>query len=128
MSDSHAREGQKPDFYLSSREGYSLQDVRACYGMKRYARPYVPSIEPVLVRLVPPIIGQGFGLGGRDIEFAVLTPRHKGERVSAAERSSVDVHVARLAAGSAPANESLPDSELVELGWGEVFGTAAEAR
>jgi hypothetical protein len=66
-----------PDFFLASSEGYRLEEPRSCKCIKRARSDDRDDL--LLVKVEPPIIGQPYGLGGRDIDTLLVATRHKGD-------------------------------------------------
>ncbi|MGH8489621.1 MAG: enhanced serine sensitivity protein SseB C-terminal domain-containing protein, partial [Gammaproteobacteria bacterium] len=50
-----------PDFYLTSSEGYGLEEIRACYKRQRLLGSHPDGY--MLCEIDPPILGQPYGLG-----------------------------------------------------------------
>ena len=68
---------RSPDFYIDSRgEHESLKEPRAARFIKFLSDSHRG--DWVLVQIEPAVIGQTFGLGGRDIEYLVVAPRFTG--------------------------------------------------
>ncbi len=63
-----------PDFYMIADEGQDLQTPRSCFKHKRLYGEHPDGF--VLCAISPSIIGQSYGLGGRDIEQVILCHRH----------------------------------------------------
>lgn len=115
-----------PAFYLGSTElSGDFARARACRIRDRLRGP--DAREYLWVRVSPPVIGQPFGLGGRDIEDLVLAPRYMGAVLSPPSEHplAVQIYIARndsiLRAGQFTAG----DVEMVA--WGEVYQSEALA-
>ena len=115
----------KPDFYLASSEGYGLDEPRRCYVLKQLCDENGAVF--LLVRVDPPIVGQRFGMGGRDLDQLVLAPRHAGDSLSSVRRWPVFVHVGRMLA-SIETLDVIRASDWESFAWAEIYETEAGAR
>ena len=116
----------KPDFYLSSSEGYNLEEVRKVFIIKQLRGLHRNDF--LLVLLEPAIIGQNYGLGGTDISEVVLVPRLVGESLAPIIRWPVSVHVARPLVGDLAKKGTISDDEIKLIAWAEVWPTEEDAR
>ena len=91
-----------PDFFLASTEGIRLEAPRRCYRLRRIAGR--GGDDYLLIRIVPPIIGQPYGLGVGDIDRVILATRHEGASPSSR----------RFVARECPCREAHPRTP----GWG----------
>lgn len=107
-----------PDFFLASREGYGLEKPRACYQIRRLKGR--SRDDYLLIRIVPDLVGQPYGLGDRDISSLVVAPRHVGVSLSPVSSWPVFVHVARLLIPEGQIGEQIADSDIEEIGWAEL--------
>lgn len=116
----------RPDFFLTSTEGYALEPVRKCFSLGRVV---VDGWQDcILVRLEPSIPGQQYGLGDRDVIEVVLAARHAGESVRSPRRWPLAVHVARILTEADMKKRSFAPGELEVIGWGEIHRKHAGAR
>jgi hypothetical protein len=107
-----------PDFYLSSSEGYGLEQPRACFRIKRLKGR--TGDDYLAIRVEPPIPGQPYGLGNRDIDTVVVAARHAGTSLFPITDWPAYVHVARPLGANLETRESLQEGELEEIGWAEL--------
>ena len=82
-----------PDFYLASSEGYDMEEPRKCYKIKKLNGI---KNDYLLIKIDPPIIGQKYGLGGKDIDKVLVFTRHVGASLFPINKWPVYVHIARL--------------------------------
>src|SRR4029453_1260160 len=68
---------QNPDFFLASSESYQLMEPRSCKRIKQVHSDNRDDL--LLVKVKPPLIGQLYGLGGRNIDTLLIATRHKGD-------------------------------------------------
>lgn len=115
-----------PDFYLSSSEGYDLDEPRSCWRIGR-ARTTARD-DLLLVKIDPPLIGQKYGLGGRDIDVVVVAPRHQGASLFPVSEWPVYVHVARLLVEPPAPSQTLRQEDLESIAWAELYKTEQDAR
>jgi hypothetical protein len=116
----------KPDFFLASSEGYRLEEPRSCKRVKRLRSDDRDDL--LLVEIDPPLIGQPYGLGGRDIDTLLVATRHKGDSLFPIKEWPVFVHVARLLIPNAEGREHIHGDEFESIGWAELYPTEAAAR
>lgn len=117
------RRFERPDFYLTSNEGYSLQDIRACYKERRFVGEHPDGY--MLCEVDPPILGQSYGLGGQDIQHVVLASRHAGYSIFAVDDWPRYVHVARLTRDVADDEFVIAKGDIESVGWAEIYGSSA---
>ena len=116
----------RPDFFLASSEGYRLDEPRRC---KRIKRVHSDSrADLLLVKVEPPLIGQPYGLGGRDIDTLLVATRHEGDSLFPINRWPVLVHVARLLIENPEQREQIHDNEFESIAWAELYRTEEAAR
>jgi hypothetical protein len=112
-----------PDFYLASSEGYGLEQPRRCHIVRALASEHRRKL--FLVRVEPPIIGQPFGLGSKDIELVVLATRHGGASIQPPSSWPISVHVARLLSDAI--GETIRTDQMESIAWGELYPAEEEA-
>lgn len=120
-----SQSGTKPDFYLASSEGYEMEEPRRGFAVRRLRGD--SRDDYLLVRIEPPVIGQPFGLGDRDIDHVVLATRHAGESLFPIQRWPVFVHVARPLV-PIEGRGVLHDDEMESIAWAEIYETEDAAR
>jgi len=116
----------EPDFYLSSTESHSFEEPRRCWRLKRLR--YGDRDDLLLVSVEPVIIGQKYGLGGRDIDTVVLAPRHLGVSLFPISEWPVYVHVARVLVEAPNLDAALRLEDLQLIAWAELYETEEDAR
>lgn len=116
----------KPDFYLASTEGYGMDEPRRCWQIKRLATDGRDDL--MLVKIEPPLIGQKYGLGGRDIDFVLVAPRHQGASLFPINEWPLYVHVARLLIENPETRDALLPHEFESIAWAELYLTEDDAR
>ena len=109
-----------PDFYLASSEGYGLEDPRRCFSVRRLQSDHRDDL--LLVRIEPPLLGQPFGLGNRDIDEIIIAPRHVGESLFPIQQWPVYVHVARSLV-PIQGRVVIHDKEMESIAWAELYQT-----
>jgi len=114
-----------PDFFLASTEGYELDVPRRCYRLRRVAGR--PADDYLVVRIDPPLSGQKFGMGERDLDKVVVATRHQGSTLFPISEWPIYVHVARML-GVAEKKDSFAAADLESIGWGELYQTESDAR
>ena len=116
----------EPDFYLASTEGYGMEAPRRCWRVKRLANDSRDDL--LLIRIEPPLLGQKYGLGGRDIDLVLVATRHQGASRFPISEWPVYVHVARPLINAPEARETIHPNEYQSIAWGELYRTEDDAR
>jgi hypothetical protein len=83
-----------PDVYLASSEGYEMEEPRQWWRIKRVATESGDDL--LLMKINPPLVGQKFGLGDKDIDMVFVAPRHVGASLFPISEWPLFVHVARV--------------------------------
>ncbi len=117
---------QNPDFFLASSDSYRLVEPRSCKRIKRVGSDNRDDL--LLVKVEPPLVGQLYGLGGRDIDTLLIATRHKGDSLFAIQKWPVFVHVARLLIENPERREQIHDNEFESIAWAELYRTEEDAR
>ena len=110
---------EEADFVMTSSEGYNLEEPRDCVVLQ-WLDGDCPN-RYLLVSIDPPLIGQNYGLGSRDVFEVVLASRHRGYSLCSIVEWPAYVYVA-LPLGdirSKPGRLGKDDLELI--GWGEIY-------
>jgi hypothetical protein len=114
----------KHRFVMASTEIESFAEPRTCRVVAELASESRDDL--VLIEMDPPVIGQGFGLGGEDIRLAVVASRLEGRALSELENCwPVPVYVLLMAKPFEGQSE-LHDEELSLVAWAEVYPSMAE--
>ena len=113
------------EFYLASAEGYEMESPRRCKVVKRLRGE--ERLDYLLISIDPPLPGQAFGLGARDLDQVVVATRHRGESLFPIKRWPVFVHVARLLVPYQGQNV-VRDDEIESFAWAELYPTEEAAR
>ena len=109
----------RPDFWLRASEGYDVEEPRACYKERRLAGQHPDGY--MVCEIDPPILGQPFGLGARDVDRVVFASRHFGFSLFPIEEWPAYVHVV-LAAHVAEHEFALKrEDDHRVIAWGELY-------
>lgn len=109
-----------PDFYLFSSEGYDLNDtVRSCRMRKRlhHARPD----GYMICDISPPIIGQKFGLGDKDIHQVVLCIHYQGSTLRPTSEWPMSVYVMRMIDHQLNFAQEITEDDYKMIGLAELY-------
>ncbi|HEX5054994.1 MAG TPA: hypothetical protein VFX02_00705, partial [Gammaproteobacteria bacterium] len=115
-----------PDFYLTSSEGYGLEEIRACYKGRRLMDGHPDGY--MICEIDPPIAGQSYGLGEQNISKVIIASRHSGYSLFVIREWPAYVHVARLVVGIPDNNFFIAKNDIVSIGWGELYESSAAAK
>lgn len=114
-----------PHFYLASAEGYGMEEPRRGFVVRRLRGD--SRDDYLLARIEPPVMGQSFGLGDRDIDHVILATRHVGESLFPIKSWPVFVHVARPLV-AIEERVVIHDDEMESIAWAEIYETEESAR
>lgn len=117
---------EDPDFFLSAAgENDDLHDPRACWRRQRL-RDNVRD-DYLLVEIAPPISGQKYGLGDKDIAELILATRHQGVTLFPVTEWPAHVYVFRIL-DKAFLKQAVFGAHQVEMiAWGMIFRSRHEA-
>lgn len=115
----------RPDFYLDPTENGDLRELRSCW--RRGTLKDTRGTEYLVVEISPPIIGQGYGLGEKDISRVLLSPRHQGHSLFPITSWPEFVYVTRLVDESALASGTATDNQVEMILWGVLYSSRAAA-
>lgn len=116
-----------PDFFLSSSGEYkSLSVPRACWAKARLSDEVRD--DYMLIKIEPPLIGQEFGLGDKDITQLVISTRHKGYTLYPITEWPSFVYVARILDDSILKNLSFKQNQVELIAWAMIFPTLKEIK
>lgn len=117
---------QDPDFALCTEGRDDLSYPRACWRRKRL-RDNVRD-DYLLVDIAPPIIGQRYGLGDRDITQLILATRHQGVTLFPVNEWPAYVYVYRILDEAMLSQDTFDSNQLEMIIWGMIFRSLSEAR
>lgn len=117
---------QPPDFYLSSAGEYQpLTEPRWCW-KKAWLRDLARD-DYMLVEIDPPLIGQSFGLGRKDITQLIISGKHQGDSLFPTTAWPLSVYVARILDDSIVKSLSFTRGQVELIAWAMIFQTFGEA-
>ena len=117
---------REPDFYLASSEGYELEEPRRCWHIKLLVTDKRKDL--LLIRIDPPIIGQKYGLGDRDLDVVLVATRYKEDSLFPINKWPVFIHVARLLIDNPQERSSLREDEFESIAFAELYESEQDAR
>jgi hypothetical protein len=116
-----------PDFFLSSGgENNDLNTPRICRFITRLIGP--TGNEHMLVKISPPVIGQRYGMGNKNIEEIILSPRHVDSSLFPINAWPIHVYVSRLLTPDVLTKKSFTMNQIEMFAWAALFQTLDEAR
>lgn len=119
---------KRPDFFMSA-AGEMTGDfaaVRACW-IRGRVRDDVHDGH-MLVEIDPPVIGQKYGLGGRDITAVILSPRFHESPLSPVVEWPGHVYVSRILDQSVIESLAISKGQVELIAWAMIFPTIEEAQ
>lgn len=111
------------EFYLRLEEGEG--EPRACW-CKRRLRD-ARRDDWMLVAIEPPVIGQPYGLGGKDIYYLLLATRHQGQTLFPVSEWPAHVYVVRLLDNSTLDQQEFDHAKTELIDWGVLHRTYEDA-
>jgi hypothetical protein len=117
---------KKPNFFLSAAgENEGLTSPRACWEKGRL-KDQVRD-DHMLVEIEPPLIGQNYGLGSKDITNLILSARHAGSSVFQVKEWPCHIYVARILDDTITKTLTFTRNQVEIIAWGMLFRTLDEA-
>jgi hypothetical protein len=123
---------QRPDFFLDPTDGGNQRyfgspeaDLRACWvkGRLRDSR----RDDFALVLIEPPLIGQPYGLGDRDIDTVLLATRHVGRTLFPVTEWPAFVYVIRILDGSILETKTFSSDQVQMIRWAILYKDRPES-
>jgi len=113
---------KNPECFLSSLDSYQFKQKREFEIIKQISiHSESNQKEGWVVKITPNLIGQSYGLGGEDIDYLILTPRHLGVNIYDIKKFPCFVYIIRIINNKIP-TENIIDSNSVEvIAWGEIY-------
>ena len=116
----------KPDFFLSAAgESEGLATPRACWKKARL-KDQVRD-DHMLIEIEPPVIGQKYGLGGKDISHLILSARYEGASLFPVREWPCHVYVTRIVDDVVIEALVFTRSQVEIIACGMIFRTLEEA-
>jgi len=117
---------QEPKFYLASTDSSPALAPRKCFVEEKLAA--IEGRDDYLrVRIEPPIIGQPYGLGDKDIEDVVLATRYAGTTLHPISEWPMVVFVCRIVNEKIRYSGKASAKDLEVILIGELYPTLMEA-
>jgi hypothetical protein len=117
---------RSPDFFLSSAGEYKLlSEPRACWGKARL-RDNLRD-DYMLIEIEPPLMGQGFGLGGNDITKLIISTRHQGYTLYPITEWPSFVYVIRILDEAILKTLFFSKDQVELIAWAMIFPTREAA-
>lgn len=118
-----------PDFYMSA-AGEVVGDLaapRACWVRARVRD--VARDDHMLIEVAPPVMGQPYGLGSRDIGELIISARFQGSTLFPITEWPCHVYIARVLDRGVIESLAVSKKEQIEvIAWGSIFRTLEEVR
>jgi hypothetical protein len=116
---------QDPDFALCTEGRGDLSRPRACWRRKRLKDNLRG--DYLLVDIAPPIIGQRYGLGDKDVQQLILAPRHQGVTLFPVNEWPAYVFVYRILDEGMLRQEIFEAHQIELIIWGIIYRSLQEA-
>lgn len=116
---------RSPDFYLISTEHKDFKQPRSCWIKGRMCGEIRD--DGMWVIISPPVIGQKYGLGEKDIEDLILFSRLQGMSLFPINEWPLHVYIFRALDNTIFSAGKFIDSQVEMIAWGELYSTLDEA-
>ena len=119
--------GDDPDFYLSGAGEMrgQLAIPHACWEKGRLSDK--TRITYMLIKIDPPVIGQEYGLGDKDISQLIISPRFQGSSLFPVSEWPCHVYITRILDETILKTMTFGRGQVEMIGWGTIFHTLDEA-
>jgi hypothetical protein len=115
------------DFFLGSSDSRGdFARARAAWARARLMGPH--KAEYLWIRFEPPLVGQAFGLGGRDIHDLILSPHHEGSTLFPINEFPLHVYIHRALNDRLFEQLSFDKDDVSMEAWGELYPTLDAAK
>jgi hypothetical protein len=122
----HFDMGYEADLFLTTAgENEKLAVPRACW-VKGRLKDHVRD-DYMLIRIDPPLVGQGFGFGDRDIFDLIISTRFEGASLFPITEWPSHVYVSRILDEEIVTTLVLRKDQVELVAWGMLFKTLDEA-
>jgi hypothetical protein len=108
-----------PDFFLDPTESGDLRELRAVWIADRL-RDGIRD-DYMLVRIDPPLSGQLYGLGDRDIDLVLLATRHAGKTLFPVTEWPAFVYIIRIVDDSVLKTKAFSADQVQMIRWGILY-------
>lgn len=112
-------------FYLASIETEPLVSPRKCIAEQRLCVP--KRDDYLLARVEPPFVGQGYGLGDKDIDEVVLATRLQGDTLFPMSTWPIEVYVCRILNERIKTTGTATAEDVQVIFWGTLYQTLEDA-
>lgn len=107
------------DFYLASNGYRDFEEPRRCVFVRRMS--FGQRTDGMLLEIEPPLIGQKYGLGARDIHLLIVAPRHVGVTIFPLSTSPLSVFVMRSLVEDVTARAHVDLNEVELIAWADLY-------
>jgi hypothetical protein len=118
---------EAPDFFMSAAGEVTgdLAVTRACWKRARL-RSGIRD-DHMLFEIDPPVIGQPYGLGGRDITNLIISARYKNSTLFPVNEWPCHVYIARILDQGIIKTLVFTKEQVEVIAWGEIFPSIERA-
>ena len=116
----------EPDFFLDPTEDGNPNELRACWVKGRLRDAYRD--DYMLVNIDPPLPGQRFGLGDKDLKQVLLATRHQGHTLFPITEWPVFVYVIRILDESILLSKNFSSNQVEMILWGILHRSNADVQ
>lgn len=119
---------KKPQDFFISAAGEVVGDLatlRACLVRARVQD--VIRDDHMLIEVTPPVIGQPYGLGNRDITELIISARYQGSTLFPITEWPCHVYIARVLDQNVIESLTFSKEQVEVIAWGRIFRTVEEA-
>lgn len=115
-----------PDFFLTAAGEFEpLTQPRACWAIDRLRD--AARDDYMLIEIDPPLPGQRFSLGSRDITLLLISTRHEGQTLFPISEMPAYVYVARIIDDAVITTRAFVSSQVELIAKATIYSTITEA-
>jgi len=111
-------------FYISSTDYYEFEEPRKII---KYEKHVLNGLHCLIAWIDPPVLGQNYGWGERNIDKVILVPRFEEDALQQLKDFPIEVHVFVPADLSNP-EQVRPWKEMKNIGWVRLYKRFQDAR
>ncbi len=105
------------EYILSSTESYEFENPRRFQVIKSVI---INHKEAWVIKIEPYVIRQKYGLGEKNIEYLMLTPKHTDLTLTSIEEYPFFVMISRFLSNKIPQHKNVSSSEIEVIAWAEI--------
>ena len=106
-------------FYISSTEGYDLENPRKCFIKQRLSTEFGKDL--LLVEIDPPFLGTKYGLQDENLRDVIVSARYIEDSITDIKEWPVSVYVAQILNKVEDDDRIVNSVDLKIIAWAEIY-------